>query len=309
MPTLFRAIALVIFSFSCTSLLATEYPLTIVDGMGNTIVLQKAPSRISSKTLFTDEIFNEILEPKQLTSISDIAKEANFSNIAHNLPKGVPLYGLNVEQILANSPDILFAANWSDVAIIEQLKQAGIIVYLVDTPFTFEAIQAEILKIANIVNETDAGEQLIATMNTKIAALDNKITKIADQKLVAIDYNTWGTSSGVDTTWNALLTSAGIMNAAAQYEQGTYGQVTMSKELILVINPDILFLPGWIYGDASGAENFLATVKNDPALQSVKAIKNNHIYPIPENLRGTYSQYIADTLTFVVDQVSEGLDK
>lgn len=309
MPTLFRAIALVIFSFTSTFLFATDYPLTVVDGMGNTLVLQKAPLRISSKTLFTDEIFSEILEPKQLTSISDIANEANFSNIANNLPEGVSLFGLNVEHILANSPDIVFAANWSDAAIVEQLKQAGVVIYLVDTPFTFDAIQTEILKIAHIVNATEAGEQLIAEMNAKIAALDDKTAEIKERKLVALDYNTWGTSSGVDSTWNALLTNAGIINAAAQYEQGAYGQVTMSKELILVINPDILFLPGWIYGDEKGAEQFLASVKNDPALKSVKAIQNNRIYAIPESLRGTYSQYIADTLTFVVNQVHDGLDK
>jgi iron complex transport system substrate-binding protein len=309
MPTLFRAIALVIFSLTSTFLFATDYPLTVVDGMGNSLVLQKAPLRISSKTLFTDEIFSEILDPTQLTSISDIANDANFSNIADSLPEGVSLYGLNVEHILANSPDIVFAANWSDAAIIEQLKQAGVVIYLVNTPFTFEAIQAEILKIAHIVNATEAGEQLIADMNAKISALDDKTTEIKERKLVALDYNTWGTSSGVDSTWNALLTNTGIINAAAQYEQGSYGQVTMSKELILVINPDILFLPGWIYGDEKGAEQFLASVKNDPALKSVKAIQNNRIYAIPENLRGTYSQYIADTLTFVVNQVHDGLDK
>lgn len=309
MPTLFRATVLAIFSFSCTYLFATDYPLTVIDGMGNTIVLEKAPQRISSKTLFTDEIFSEILDIKKLSSISDVASDANYSNIANNLPNGVAQLGLNVEQILANYPDIVFAANWSDAAVIEQLKNTGIKVYLVNTPFSFDAIQKEILKIATIVDAEQNGEKLIAQMNAKISALDSKKSQIEKHQLVALDYNTWGTSSGVDSTWNALLTNAGIINAAAQYEQGSYGQVTMSKELILEIDPDILFVPGWIYGDMKGAEQFLDSIKNDPALKNVKAVQTNRIYSIPENLRGTYSQYLADTLSYVVNLVHADLEK
>jgi iron complex transport system substrate-binding protein len=309
MPTLFRAIAVLVSILFSSTLYATEYPLTLVDGMGNTMVLEQAPQKISSKTLFTDEILIEILNTNRLMSISDIASDANFSNIANKLPEGVQQLSLNVEQILANGPDIVFAANWSDAGVVEQLKQSGILVYLVDTPFTIEDIQAEIIKIAYIVDAEEAGQQLITDMNNQFAALSDKVTAIRASKVVALDYNTWGTASGVDTTWNALLERAGIVNAAANFEQGSYGQVTMSKELILDINPDVLFLPGWIYGDEEGANKFMATVKNDPALQGVKAIQNNRIYAIPENLRGTYSQYITDTVSYVVNQVYSGIAK
>ncbi|MDN3650703.1 ABC transporter substrate-binding protein [Reinekea marina] len=308
MPTLFRTLIVISISLFSSLVFATDYPLTVTDGMGNTITLQKAPERISSKTLFTDEIFSEILSPSKLSSISDIANDANFSNIADKLPKGVALMGLNVEQILSNYPDIVFAANWSDSGVVEQIKQAGITVYLVNTPFTIEAIQAEIEKISQIVDATEQGEQLLANMNQNMAALNTKIQDIKNAELVALDYNTWGTSSGVDSTWHALVTAAGIENAAARFEQGSYGQVTMSKELILEINPDILFLPGWIYGDDKGAEQFMNSVKNDPALKDVAAVKNNRIYAVPENLRGTYSQYIADTLAYVVNKVHSDIE-
>ena len=45
----------------------TTYPLTVSDGMGNTVVLKKQPTRISSKTLFTDEILLSLVGPQKLT--------------------------------------------------------------------------------------------------------------------------------------------------------------------------------------------------------------------------------------------------
>jgi iron complex transport system substrate-binding protein len=309
MPLFSKVATVIVAAFLSTTLFAeTTYPLTILDGMGNSITLDKEPTTVSSKTLFTDEILLSILEPNRLTSLTNLATDANYSNISENLPKNVPLLDFSIEAIIANYPDLVFAANWSDAGKVEQLKNAGINVYLVNTPFSIEAIQAEILKLGQILNVEDQASALIAEMNASLASFSGVKESLASQKLVALDYNSWGTSSGVDTTWNAVLSQTGIINGSAQYEQGAFGQVTMSKELIVEINPDILFLPGWIYGDANAASDFLTQVLNDPALQSVKAIQNKRVFQIPENLRGTYSQYIVDTIDYVAHTLSDSID-
>lgn len=305
MSALLRNMFVTLFCLSFSTAFATQYPLTMTDSMGNTITLQQAPQRISSKTLFSDELLLSLVPVSRLTSLTSLANDGNFSNIADHVPEGIPLLDLNVERIIANAPDIVFAANWSDAGQIAQLKQVGIPVYLIQTPFTLDGIRAEIEKIAALVDAEAEGEQVLTAMDKKLDALAPKIANIAAQNWVALDYNTWGTSNGKASTWQAILDSAQVSNGVADFSANDFGQVTMSKELILDINPDILVLPGWIYGDEAGADAFYNQVINDPALQSVAAVRSNRIMMIPERLRGTYSQYLVDTIEYVVNALHD----
>lgn len=302
-----RALLVAVAALFTVAFAHSDYPMTITDGLGNEITLKEAPKRVSSKTLFTDEVLLSLLPSERFTSLTNFAADPTYSNVANQLPEGIPLLDLNVEAILANQPDIVFAANWSDAGIVTQLKQAGIPVYLVNTPFTVEAIQAEILKLGDLLNVHEEAEALVASMDAKLESYSAKVADIKAAKVVALDYNTWGTSSGVDTTWHAVLSKAGIENGSARYEQGDFGQVAMSKELIVALNPDLLFLPGWVYGDDEGADKFFQQILKDPSLQSVKAIRTERLYQLPERLKGTYSQYIVDTIGTVVDAVHADL--
>lgn len=294
--------------FPTLAVAETRYPLIIQDSMGHQLLIEKQPRSVSSKTLFTDEVLLSILSPERLTSLTDLANDENYSNISAQLPADVPLLGFSIEAILANAPDLVFAANWSDAGLVEQLKQAGILVYLIDTPFTVAGIQSEIRNLGVLLNVSAEAEALVANMEARLTALAPLRSKVASAQLTALDYNNWGTSSGVDTTWHAVLSGSGIINGSGEYEQGDFGQVPMSKELIVSIDPDILFLPGWIYGDQQGASKFYEGVINDPALADVKAIKQGRIYQVPSNLRGTYSQYLVDTIAYVVTTVSADID-
>jgi iron complex transport system substrate-binding protein len=304
MPSIIKAATFVAVALLSSTLFAqTTYPLTVIDGMGNEFTLKKQPSSISSKTLFTDEVLLQILDHTRISSLTNLATDSNFSNISDKIPEGKALLDFNVEAILNNFPDIVFAANWSDAGKVTQLQQAGINVYLVNTPTTVESIQQEIVKIGRILNIESEAQALVETMDQTLADMAKDKKALENKNWVALDYNSWGTSSGVDTTWNTVLSEAGIINGSAAYEQGAYGQVAMSKELIVEVNPDVLFLPGWIYGESDAANNFVNQVMNDPALAGVTAIKMGRVFQIPENLRGTFSQYIVDTIGYVVENV------
>ncbi len=285
----------------------TQYPLILTDDLGHTITLTQEPEKVSSKTLFTDEVLLSILPSERLSSVTNYAKDAGYSNVADRVPVTVPLLDLNVEHLLSNMPDIVFAANWSDSGKIEQLRRIGIPVYQFNTPTRWEDIQTTIRKIGWMLNVEAMAEQLIEERNQQLATLIKQKQKIATHQLVALDYNSWGTSSGVNTTWHAVLELAGIINGSAQFEQGAFGQVEMSKELIITVNPDILFLPGWMTNQSTEAQAFYQHVINDPALANVNAIQNGRVYPVPGHLRGTYSHYLIDAVSFVIDAVAADL--
>jgi iron complex transport system substrate-binding protein len=296
-----------IFFFAGPISAETAYPISRVDGIEQTIRLDREPQKISSKTLFTDEVLTAILPSNRLTSITSLASDPNYSNIADRLPNGVAQLDFYVEPILNNFPDLVFAANWSETNKVTQLRQAGIQVYLVNTPFTLEAIEAEIAKLGELLNRSAQASALIASMQRDLASLAEQKAAIERQQWVALDYNSWGTASGANTTWQAILDAVGLINGTAPYEQGEFGQVAMSKELIVEIDPDILFLPSGRYGVDPSADSFYQQVMNDPALADVKAVKNQRIYQIPGALRGTYSQYIVRSIRYVSDRLSRDL--
>jgi iron complex transport system substrate-binding protein len=299
-PFIFAVICSALATFSISE---TTYPLTITDDSGNSITLASQPQKVSSKTLFTDEVLLELIPASQFTSITRIATDATFSNIAEKVTPELKQLDLNVEAILANNPDILFAANWSESEKIQQLRAIGVPVYLIDTPFTLTAIQQKIRTLGLLLNTEAAAESLITDMDLKLEQLRPKKTVIQQRGWVALDYNSWGTASGTNTTWQAVLENSGLINGAAELQEGAFGQVALSKELIVAVNPDVLFLPGWIYGEHQSAEAFYQQVINDPALASVSAIIHGRVYSVPENLRGTYSQYLTEAIRFVTETV------
>lgn len=283
------------FLFSLSPMAKTTYPLSVVDGLGNSVVIEQEPKNISSKTLFTDAVLLELVDEHSLSSLTDLANNPNYSAVKDILPKSVPLLALNVEMIIANRPDIVFAANWSDASKLAIIESAGIPVYRIQTPKTVAEIESEIVRVGEIVNQKDAAQKVIDKMHSRLDQALIKPTK----KLVALDYNPWGTSSGQDSTWDEVLDQAGLDNAIEGLVSDKYGQVPVSKEMVIVLNPDVLFIPAWVYGDESGAEQFKKEVMSDPSLQSVTAIKEGRVYQMPHVLRSVYSQYIIDAILFV----------
>jgi iron complex transport system substrate-binding protein len=283
------------FLFSLSPMAKTTYPLSVVDGLGNSVVIEQEPKKISSKTLFTDAVLLELVDEHSLSSLTDLANNPNYSAVKDILPKSVPLLALNVEMIIANRPDIVFAANWSDASKLAIIESAGIPVYRIQTPKTVAEIESEIVRVGEIVNQKDAAQKVIDKMHSRLDQALIKPTK----KLVALDYNPWGTSSGQDSTWDEVLDQAGLDNAIEGLVSDKYGQVPVSKEMVIVLNPDVLFIPAWVYGDESGAEQFKKEVMSDPSLQSVTAIKEGRVYQMPHVLRSVYSQYIIDAILFV----------
>ncbi|WP_063652829.1 ABC transporter substrate-binding protein [Aliivibrio fischeri] len=280
---------------SWSTMAETTYPLHVVDGLGNTIILDKAPTKISSKTLFTDAVLLELVDKEQLSSLTDLANNPNYSAIKDILPKSIPLLALNVEMIIANRPDLVFAANWSDASKLAIIESAGIPVYRIQTPNTLKEIETEILRVGDIVNRRPAAERLIEDMQQRL----QQEVILPKKRLTALDYNPWGTSSGQDSTWDEVLKQANLNNAIEGLVSDKYGQVPVSKEMVIALNPDILFIPAWVYGDEKGADKFKQDVLSDPSLQSVNAIKEGRVYQMPHVLRSVYSQYIIDAILFV----------
>lgn len=276
------------------------FPQTVTDDAGNRIELKSKPVRILSLTLLTDEVLFSMVDPKRFVAVSTMAVNQDYSNVAALAAKVPTKAQFTVETAIALNPDLVLVANWSDPGKVEQVRKAGIPVYLLASPLDFAGLKQKITVLGGLVGEEATAKAMVADIDQRLAAVEKRIASIpVSKRKSALDYNTWGSSSGLGSSWNEILTKAGIANGAAPYKADGYGSVPMSKEMVLVIDPDLLFVPSVVYDDPAGASNFLKGILADPALKGTKAVKSKQVLQMPEKLKSTVSQYMVDAVEYL----------
>ena len=286
----------------------TRYPLSVVDDQGNTVVLPALPRRIISLTLPTDEMLLSLVDKSRLLGVTTFAADPAVSNVADRVTDIPNKLTLNPETIISLAPDLVFAANWNDAGAVKLLRDAGIPLYLMANGLTVSAIEKKIETIALIVGSPGKGRELIATMEARLAAVAEKTSRIPPEKRArVIDYATWGSAQGPGSSWDEIIRRAGLVDAVAGFTPDEWGQVPLSKEKILQLDPDILILPGWQYGNPRGAAAFFSQVTSDPALRGLTAIRSGKVSMMPERLKSTTSQYFADAVEWLAKTAYPGL--
>jgi iron complex transport system substrate-binding protein len=276
------------------------YPLTVRDDAGNRLVVPRRPQRIISLTMFSDEVLLELVGAPRLIAVTSFAADPAVSNIAERIAAIPNRLDFNVERILFLRPDLVVVANWSDAQEVAQLRQAGLPVYLSSSAVTVPQIREKIRALARVVGEQRAGEQLVAGMDGRLAQIERRLEAVPEsRRLTVLDWSAWGAAMGRGSSWDEVVRLAGLRNAVEDLQVDGWGQVPLSKEKLIELDPDLLVLPGWVYGESQGAEEFYRRVTSDPALRGLKAVRNRRVIRMPENLRATTSQYIVDAIEFL----------
>ena len=295
LPTLILSIVVMLAAPSALSAQAAgAWPRAVRDDMGTALDIAKKPERIASVTLPTDEILLALVEKRRLAAVTGFSQDSAVSNIAAQVSDvPVKLSQLNVEVIVSLKPDIVFVADWSDASSVRQLRDAGLAVFQFKSPLTVKEIQAGIARIAAAVGEEAKGKALVQWMDGSLAAVKSRLTGLPPgKKLTVMDYNTWSSSMGRGSSWDEIVRLAGLENAVAGLSSDQYGAVPISREKLLELDPDILILPGWVYGDPAGADSFFSAIVEDPALRQMKAVREGRTHRIAERAKSSTSQYI-----------------
>lgn len=279
---------------------SASYPLEVTDDTGKTVWLERKPERIISLTSFTDDILVDLVDHRRLIGVTNFAEDPVISNVFEKIADIPNRLTVNVEVILSLQPDLVFVANWSEADKVAQLRDAGVPIYLIATGLSVPVIQEKIKTIGLLVNAVEQAEAMIEQMDRELSEIERVVSSISeDQRLTVMDYATWGSAQGAGSSWDEVIRRAGLINAVGEFAADEWGQVPLSKEKILELDPDLLILPGWIYGDPGGAEEFFSQILEDPALQGLSAVQEGRVYQMPEGLKAATSQYIVDAVEYL----------
>jgi len=279
---------------------AQGFPLRVLDDTGTAVTLPARPSRIVSLTLATDEMLMDLVDLSRLQAVTYLASDPAVSNVSDRVAAVPHKLDMNVEAVLSMRPDLVLVADWSDAGPVAQLRAAGVPLYLVKSGVTVASIEQKILRLAMLTGEEARGQAMIAHVEARLEAVAGRVSGIPRaRRLTVIDYATWGSAQGKGSSWDEMLGRAGLVDGVATLVSDELGQVPLSREKLLAMDPDVLVLPGWVYNNPSGAAAFYQRIIHDPSLHGMRAVKTGRVYQMPERLKSTTSQYIADAVEWL----------
>ncbi len=251
----------------------------------------KKPQRIVSLVLGADEILTDLVPVSSIAALSHLSIDEGISNVADKAWQVPARIKGNAETVISLHPDLVITTDYHPVELIQTIQDAGIPVLVYKTPGTIEEIKQSIRQIAAVVGEEAAGARMVAEMEAAISQVGDKIKYVpAEKRLTVLRFSLLGGGGGKGTLFDDICGYAGVTNGASIVGLGRHE--ILSKEQIVLINPDMFFVPTWDYNQKTNFEQYRADIQNDPALQPVRAVKTQKLVMVPDRHLVCASQYI-----------------
>ena len=199
------------------------------------------------------------------------------------LPDVGEYYITNLELTVALKPDVIFSAGFSgEVDDVVQEKTGIPVVSIKSGGHKFEEMYEAAELMGTVLKREDEVQELISLVEEKIDKVRDVTSEIPDDEKPTVyfaargvDPDTYGGSITRTTNFYEPLNIAGGINVATDCGAASYGEVDVSKEQILLWNPDIIIVSPHGIGKSFDDVEVILT---DPDLQTVDAVKNHRVY-------------------------------
>ena len=208
-----------------------------IRGGGQAVRLAAPPERIASRTLATDEILLEIAEPERIALLSPFADDPGFTSSADAARRLGRVGGFSTEEILAVSPDLVFAAGFNSQEALAQLKSAGVPVVVLLNHESLAAIQENIRVVGFAIGRDQEAERLVESMRVRLE--EARVLAGAGAAGLRVVHYSGGVVLGRRTVFDDAIRHLGAVNAAA--EDGLVGWPRIGAEQVVLWDPDVIF--------------------------------------------------------------------
>lgn len=243
-----------------------QFPFKFTDFMGREVTVEKEPQRIVSLAPSITELIYALGAGDRVVGVTSFD---NYPPEVQNVPKVGDFNAPNVEAIIAQKPDIIFASSLSGKDKMESLQQSTGIPVAVLEAKNIQQIYESIELISKLTGTQDKGQQVIQEMQDKIDEISSKTKDLPKVKVFyLLDINgNW--TAGKGSFIDELITLAGGENIAA--DAGAEW-VQYSLEELVKKNPDVIIM--------SAYAGKIDDVKNAQGYKDTNAVKNGKVYMI-----------------------------
>jgi iron complex transport system substrate-binding protein len=253
------------------------FPLTITDALDNEVVIDTKPEKIVSLIPSNTEIAYALGLGEQIVGVSD------FDNFPEEVAEKEKIgdMELNIEKIISLAPNLVLAhasSAHNSEAGLQQLKDAGIAVLVVNDAQNLEDVYEGILMVGSATGELDEAETLVADMKEKIEDIQAKVQDIkeTDRKTVFVEVSPAPEiySVGANTFMNEMLRIIKAENIVTED-----GWPKMDPEAVIERNPDVIITThGYYTGDS------VSEVVSRDGWQDITAVKNEQVVDVDSDM-------------------------
>lgn len=250
----------------------------VVDDQGTVVRFGHKPERILTSAMGLDGIVLGMLPEEKLVAVSALSDDPVSSNIVEKAQKiKRKIKNPSAEEVLSLKPDVVFIYNWGKAEMVDNLRELGIKVVVVNGPKSIEDVKNNIILIAKSLREEAKGAQMIARMDEKLSELKAKVEQISPEqrkKVVLISLMT--SYGGKGCTFDDICRYAGVINGLSA--AGLHNGQPLTKEMLVSINPDVLIMPVYNDHQTFDIDKYNQEFLEDPALQTLTAVKEKHLF-------------------------------
>ena len=231
------------------------------------------------------------------TDVTTVAPEA-----AVLLPKAGLGRFLTAEGVLKHDPTLVIGdAQTAPVAVIEQIRSAGIPVAILDVPTTFEGLYNKVTDLGTLLSASDLAADLNERIRTEIEAASVDHGEDAAAPRVAFVYTR---GPDVMLLFGSGMTTVPVIVAAGGFDAGTeagvMGTVDVTPEALAAAAPDVIVVPAEGYEVLGGIDGLLSI----PGVAATPAGNSRSVLAYPEGDFLTFGPRIAESIALLANDLA-----
>jgi len=283
-------LALVILPLvSCNSSPTSTTPATIsfTDQLGRTVTLDSVPQRLISMSPADTEILFALGLGDRMVAVTEYC---DYPPETAGKPTIGGFYNPNIEEIVALSPDLVFAAPIHKDQVIPQLEAKGIKVLAV-TPVNVEQVLEAIILVGQVTGVEKTAKSLTANMRQRIQAVTDKTAGLTTEERPEVLYLVWHDplyAAGANTFHDELIKMAGGVNMVTEPD---YPGINL--ETVIEASPDII-LAG--IGMGEGGDAPLIFAREEARLRETSARQHNRVHGVDSEIVDRSGPRLVDAL-------------
>ena len=258
-----------------------------VEAMNGLIAIDEKPKRILTISTGHDEMIFGFANLNNIVGVTSFSQSPG-GNI-YELTKDMPTITSEIETIVAQSPDIVFADPYANANLMQSLVDLDITVVQTQLNNTSEGRINDILFAAYILDELESSMMLIDAINEQIEYIEFMSSNIGNTdsvNVLSVTYYDAYWAAGSGSTEGSIIELAGYKNVASEF--GVESNNMITKESLIEMSPNAIVIPQSVEW---GGQDFYDTLMSDESFSSIPAVLNQKVFMVNTSHFTTLSHF------------------
>lgn len=212
------------------------FPYTATDASGTEVTLEERPSRVTTLNPSAAQTMWELDAQAQVVGVTKFATYLDGAASKANVSKEGG-FGVSIEKVVGTEPDLVLAPNTTSRETVQQLRDAGLTVFLFSTATSVEDVAEKTTTIGRLTGNCEAAARTNAWMDANVEAA-REATADVDRPRVLYPLG-GGFVANTNTFISAMIEASGGVNAMADANVSlAYPQ--LNDETVLELAPEVI---------------------------------------------------------------------